>query len=157
MVGDKTTLSTLRPARPRWAIGLTACLVEEANVIYNWPVNEMRCSHDGCEDTGTTPCFLVLYRHDLSLFGALFLYGLKQAWRFWREGSIEILDGFYCAEHAYEEGFCWNCGNFYSGASERFDFRIGGQWMCDGCWSNFYEHEPEGEWEEDYYPGLWDD
>jgi hypothetical protein len=84
----------------------------------------------------------------------LFLYGLKQAWRLWQEGSIEILDGFYCAEHAYEEGFCWSCGNFYAGASERFDFRIGGQWLCDSCWSNF---EAEIEDDEEYYPGPWDD
>ena len=123
----------------------------------DWPVNEMPCDHEGCESTGTAPCFYVLYRHDYSVFRILLQEGLRQAWRFWRDGHIEVLTGYYCAEHAYEEGFCWGCGNFYSGASERFDFRISGQWLCDGCWANFEaELEPE-DWEEDYYPGPWDD
>jgi len=113
------------------------------------------CDYDGCKDTNTTPCFYVIYRFDLPLLKALFEFGPKQAWRLWRDEYIEVLDGHYCAEHAYKEGFCWACGNFYAGASERFDFQINGQRLCDGCWSNFYE--PENEWEEDYYPGPWDD
>ena len=126
-------------------------------MIHDWPANERPCDRDGCEDTDTTPCFHVLYRFDLSLIGALFRYGPRQAWRLWCDERIELLDGYYCAEHAYDEGFCWGCGKFCEASSERFDFRIGGQWMCDSCWSNFYECEPKDERTEDYYPGPWDD
>jgi len=114
--------------------------------------SKVPCDHEGCMNRDTTSCFYVLYRHDLSLINALFRHGPKQAWRLWREGYIEVLDGHYCAEHAYEEGFCWACGNFYGGASERFDFQIGGQWLCDGCWSNF-ESESDEDWD-DYEP-VW--
>ncbi len=119
-----------------------------------WPVNEKPCDIEGCKRTDTTPCFYVVYSFDTSVFEALRRYGLRRAWRLWRDGHIDVLDGYYCAEHAQQEGFCWACGNFVAGSSERFDFRVGGQWLCDNCWSNF--QEPEGG-EEDWYPGPWDD
>lgn len=142
-----------------WVLWLVGRLVEWWRGLFedDWPVNERPCDREGCEDTETMPCFWVLYFHEMSVLETLFRYGLKAAVWLLRDGSVEILDGYYCAEHAYEEGFCWGCGQFYAGGSERFDFRIGGQWMCDGCWSNFYEYEPEDEWDEDYYPGPWDE
>jgi len=122
----------------------------------DWPVNEKPCDHEGCEDTDTTPCVYIVYKYNVSVLNILFHHGLKTAWRFWRDGYVEVLDGYYCAEHAYLEGFCWTCGNFYAGASEHFDFQINGQWLCDACWENFKSEFGEDD-EDDYYPGPWDD
>jgi hypothetical protein len=117
-----------------------------------WPVNESPCDAEGCQRLDTTPCFYVVYSFDTPVFEALWRYGPRQAWRLWRDGHIDVLDGHYCTEHAYKLGFCWACGNFVAGSSKRFDLRVGGQWLCDSCWSNFQESEDEG-----YYPGPWDD
>lgn len=38
-------------------------------------------------------------------------------------------DGFYCAEHAQEHGFCSMCGQFWGGIEE-FDF---GNGVCPNC------------------------
>jgi len=126
----------------------------------DWPMNEVPCDCEGCGDRETTPCFWVLYSHEMSVLEALFRvlyshemsvlealfrYGVRAAVRLLRDGHVEILDGYYCAEHAYEQGFCWGRGNFYAGASERFDFRIGGQWLCDACWGNMGDELDDGD------------
>lgn len=118
-----------------------------------WPINTMLCDHEGCDCADTTPYYYTLYQWDIMLRQVLFQYGIKQAWQFWRYGWIDVLDGYYCPEHAKEEGFCYGCGKFYMGFSEHFDFEIEGQKLCDECWENYQaeiqkiDKEDEEYWE----------
>ena len=116
-----------------------------------WPINTTPCDHDSCDSTDTTPCYYTLYRHDMPLWEGLVYYGIKQAWRFWQHGWVDVLDGYYCPKHAKEEGFCWGCGRFYEGASERFDFELHGQWLCDGCWENYQAEIADVDEKDDEY------
>lgn len=57
---------------------------------------------------------------------------------------------FVCDEHAYEEGFCFGCGGFWSGASEFFDFNLGGTHLCLDCHEE-YRDEIESEADDEFY------
>ncbi len=53
----------------------------------------------------------------------------------------------YCAEHAFDNGFCKRCGQFWAGI-ESFDF---GKGYCDNCQ---YELDDETDDETDEWDGL---
>jgi hypothetical protein len=72
-------------------------------LVRNICVRSVRCQHDGCRNEGI-PCYLT--GDD--------------------DGDPSYL---YCEEHAFENGFCWGCGQFYAGI-EDFDF---GNGLCEHC------------------------
>jgi hypothetical protein len=45
-------------------------------------------------------------------------------------GKFEDQFDFYCVEHASKNGYCWGCGEFWSGC-ESFDFSLNG--LCSNC------------------------
>lgn len=55
-------------------------------------------------------------------------------------------EGYYCTNHAQQEGFCWGCGQFWGGV-ESFEFSDTG--LCEEC-----EQEQEAE-DQPFYD--WDD
>jgi hypothetical protein len=120
-----------------------------------YPVNVKQCEHPGCEDTGTTPCVVTTYAADyrewrewwslLATYGVI--QGLRILWELWREGWADLPPEYYCAEHAKEHGFCWGCGQFWSGC-ERFDFEEG--IFCPNCKETFEGENYENE-------AFWDD
>lgn len=67
--------------------------------------NPLPCQHEGCTSTDTIPCYIN-----------------------WIDEEPE---GYYCSEHAADEGFCCMCGLFAAG-TEHFDFIHPG--YCDSCW-----------------------
>jgi hypothetical protein len=62
--------------------------------------------------------------------------------------SNDVPDGWYCADHAYTNGFCAGCGLFNAGF-ESFDFSEDG--MCESC------HEQIESELDDYEPDFEDD
>lgn len=66
--------------------------------------NPLPCEHEGCKVLGI-PCYINWIDDDPN--------------------------GWYCSEHAYENGFCSSCGIFHAGI-ERFDF-FNPLGMCDNC------------------------
>lgn len=72
---------------------------------------EAPCMHDGCEEQGQ---FVHLWDHD----------------------EDRYIYEYYCAEHAQEHGYCYMCGNFWSGC-EDFDFAPSG--MCSNCRGEYLE------------------
>jgi hypothetical protein len=83
--------------------------------------NPETCGHEGCTNEGT-PCYLM--------------------------PLDEEAVGYYCWEHAHDEGFCPSCGHFFAGW-ESFDFSPDG--LCEGC-REMYRDEMEDydEYEDDY-------
>ena len=60
---------------------------------------------------------------------------------------------YYCTKHAWDNGFCWQCGQFWGGV-EAFEFSA--SHLCPNCWSSDDVYDPfvsDGyEFEEDPYP-----
>lgn len=82
-----------------------------------------RCDEPGCELEGRA-CFLPT--HDQPA------------------GEDEHPDAYYCAEHAFANGFCRGCGDFWGGV-ESFEFANGG--YCDNCRSAIdAEERDEQDW-----------
>ena len=54
---------------------------------------------------------------------------------------------FYCAEHAFQHGYCYICGQFWAGI-ESFDFGPG---YCENCRSEVEEDESDEDYEDDYF------
>jgi hypothetical protein len=81
----------------------------------------MKCEHEGCDREGD-PCYM-------------------EPWDSEPEGDGP--NGHFCAEHAFEAGFCMSCRLFFSGI-ESFDF---GNGLCDNCRNefddDFYQDEDE--------------
>jgi hypothetical protein len=75
------------------------------------------CEEEGCDQIGM-PCFL--------------------------PGEDEP-EEFFCPEHTHKHGYCWGCGNFWSGV-ESFDFNLWGNELCDNCKDN---PDLTGDWHED--------
>lgn len=61
-------------------------------------------------------------------------------------GDGETVEFDYCHEHAWDNGFCWGCGGFWSGA-ENFDFSR--SHLCSNC-----EFDADDDFidDEDYFP-----
>lgn len=56
---------------------------------------------------------------------------------------------YYCAEHAFEHGYCYMCGHFWAGC-EAFDFGRGH--LCPNCHSGMRaEEEDEEEYDDCQY------
>lgn len=120
-----------------------------------YPVNVILCEHEGCTSTDTTPCVLTMYRRDLPVIWYIRTYGLylglQMTWHLWREGWVELPPHWYCIEHAYKEGFCWGCGQFWSGSDYEFDFL--GDRLCPNCRESEDEDDDDYDWweGEDWY------
>lgn len=80
---------------------------------------EQRCDEPGCEHPAVVDCFFP-------------------------ENDDQRPDFSYCSEHAYAAGFCWGCGNFWTGV-ETFDF-LNPSRLCDNCRTN---SDLTGEYPED--------
>jgi predicted amidophosphoribosyltransferase len=81
----------------------------------------MTCEHEGCTDEGD-PCFLT-------------------------DDPPDTPSYHFCAEHAFEEGFCPVCGTFWGGI-ESFDFGPG---VCEHCAAEMDEYDADYE-SEDIFP-----
>lgn len=80
----------------------------------------MKCEHPGCDKTeNLTRCILYGY-----------LSGEQDE------------ESYYCVDHCQENGFCFSCGQFWSGI-ESFDFGSG---LCENC-----QDELESEFSEECY------
>lgn len=75
-----------------------------------------QCEHEGCSSINTVQCCL--------------------------PGDLDKGDiiSWYCTAHCFEEGYCWSCGNFYSGC-EDFDFHPSR--LCSNCRSELAEPDDE--------------
>lgn len=86
--------------------------------------NPLPCEHEGCTETGI-PCYLN-----------------------WID---EEPNGWYCPDHAHENGFCPGCGLFSAGI-ESFDFSQSG--LCENCQdeleSEMYEPDEYDEYDDEY-------
>jgi predicted amidophosphoribosyltransferase len=76
----------------------------------------MTCEHEECTAEGQ-PCFLIDDQPDTPSYH-------------------------FCAEHAFEEGFCPVCGTFWGGI-ESFDFGPG---ICEHCTAEMNEDGDEEDW-----------
>lgn len=63
--------------------------------------------------------------------------------------DTDEIEGYYCYDHAWRNGYCFGCGQFWGGV-ESFDFpgphQVSG--YCDNCQSDFEEDDYDDE--EDY-------
>jgi len=92
----------------------------------------MKCQHPDCPNNETvTACF-------------------------YPDNHTEIPDEYYCSEHSFEHGYCFGCGQFWSGV-ERFDFATtygGILGLCENCDDEFRtdlgEFDEEDEFDDRY-------
>lgn len=78
----------------------------------------MPCEEPGCNNINVTRCRLHDYKTN------------TDEWNY------------YCFEHAYKNGFCWGCGEFWSGI-ENFDFHP--SHLCENCRESEYDDDYEDE------------
>jgi hypothetical protein len=114
------------------------------------------CEHPGCDATDTTPCAVVACRSDgypawqlINEYGPLI--GTRLSWHLWRRGRVELPPEWYCPEHAKQNGYCWGCGQFWSGC-ETFDFDPG--ILCPNCREN---PEYDVDFHDDEWLDMWAD
>ncbi len=133
---------------------------------------DTKCSEPGCEQEGI-PCRepsgwgrrealrdlkLLFRRRD---WRAL----VRETWHWLRWGDVTVIT-YYCPSHCEQNGFCYLCGQFWSGGDEYFDF--GGYGVCSNCQHEFVEYDPDdfddgGYWRDPYEEDVdedrteWDD
>ena len=73
----------------------------------------------------------------------------EQAQPCWLPDDADEPDSFYCAKHAYDNGFCPGCGFFWSGV-EAFDFNP--RRLCPNCQSEADASEAAFYGDDDGYP-----
>lgn len=86
----------------------------------------IKCQHENCTEEGT-PCFFP-------------------------DNETETPDEYFCTEHAFDQGYCYLCGQFFSGI-ERFDFpeTYGGiRGLCESCDDEIKTELEEYDEEEEY-------
>ncbi len=123
------------------------------------------CNEPGCNKKGF-PCIepMSIGRreglHDLILLFKRRTWRvlLHETWKWLRWGTTEVIT-YYCSSHCEENGFCYVCGQFWSGADIHFDFS--GTGLCSNCkdefddWRDSEYDEDENEWDDilAYGPG----
>jgi len=79
----------------------------------------MKCEHEGCDKEGEVDCLLRGIPPD-------------------RDYTYH-----YCVEHCFDEGFCYACGQFWSGV-EGFDFNNPSH-LCPNCLTEIEDDTDDGE------------
>jgi hypothetical protein len=117
---------------------------------------DTKCSEPGCELEGI-PCrepadigrretlrdLKILYRRrDWQALA-------RETWRWLRWGMVEVIT-YYCLAHCHQNGFCYMCGEFWSGADYSFDSGL--SLVCPNCYStdNYDIYEDRDEWVDGY-------
>jgi len=86
------------------------------------PEDEIKiCQHPGCNQPGQ-PC--------------------EVPWLYDEPIDKEPKYEYYCAEHAFDHGYCWMCGQYWAGC-EGFD--LAPSHLCPNCRREMQEEETE-EW-----------
>ncbi len=115
---------------------------------------DTKCNEPGCEQEGI-PCTEPSNWGRREGLRDLKLLFKRRDWRalacgvrgWLRWGMVDVIT-YYCPSHCYENGFCYMCGQFWSGADECFDF--GASHLCSNC-------QREDEWNyQDDWDGYWD-
>lgn len=105
-----------------YRIDIAKLVAVPRDYINSWESGH-KCEHDGCFKDGSVECHLNDYETWIANNHV---------------GDVPIMTEYFCREHAYENGYCTCCGDFWGGI-ESFEFDNPLQ-VCETCLEN-YENE----------------